>query len=99
MDDKSFSALYRNHHPVFWKDLSYQYDLLRDAKGNITVINALGKTGDDSLEYRYNYIFDSAGNWIERRELVLKYQNDLLIPQPSLSGRIWHRRINYKEYQ
>jgi len=53
----------------------------------------LRKSGED-LDYRYEYVFDDRGSWIERQEIRMLYQNALFFPS---SGTYFRRILEYRE--
>lgn len=93
LDEDIFSAVYRERLPVYWRLPGIQYELQWDRQGFLTVIKALGESGDLDTEYRYDYKRDASGNWIERQETAFMDKLDLLAPQPSFSRGTWNRRI------
>jgi len=95
LEDRVFSAFFRDRRPGFWQQDDFQYDLQWDTQGTLTVIRATG--ADDSLftEYRYGYEKDTFGNWVKRQETAYIIQFDLLAPNSSHSRGIWNRRIEY----
>jgi hypothetical protein len=77
---------------------SYEYQLnekklLVRAQMNMRKENADMPLSGDNYYYVYDYTFDSQGNWIEREELTLKEQFDLLLP---VFSRRMIRKIEYR---
>jgi hypothetical protein len=91
--DEALTAIYRNRLPVFWRSRNLQYGLQWDNRERLTVARAVDEAGDLYVEYRYEYEFDSFGNWIKRQEAAYRMQFDLLTPQPLYSRGVWNRRI------
>jgi hypothetical protein len=98
--DQGFSsAVYgREGRPLYWKTgREYggrEYGLSWDEEGRLTGMRDLGPdvSGDFPAAFRYEYEFDSRGNWILRREIALFRRENLLIPE-----RLWEtiRRVDY----
>jgi YD repeat-containing protein len=95
-----FSAVYGGRgRPLYWK-AEREYGLSWDEEGRLTGMRDLGPapSGEGPFEepfpaaFRYEYEFDSRGNWILRREIALFLHENLLIPE-----RMWEtvRHIDY----
>ena len=93
LEDRVFSAFYRDNHPYYWQCPDIQYELQWDTRGFLTAIKTAGESEDSNLEYRYEYNLDSRGNWIKRQETTITNRFNLLVPQPSYSRGTWNRRI------
>jgi hypothetical protein len=99
-DQGFFSALYGSRgRPLYWT-AGREYGLSWDEEDRLTGMRDLGPAPGASGEgpfpaaLRYEYDFDSRGNWIRRREIALFRRENLLIPE-----RMWEtvRQINYPE--
>jgi hypothetical protein len=97
-NDGIFSVHYLNEDiPRYWhRQLSgleaKSYTLQWDRNGLLVRLEEQTSGGTDS---RYEYVFDSRGNWIERQEIKMIANNGLLIPAP---GNTVKRIIEYGEY-
>ena len=94
LTDKVFSAVFRGGLPGYWRH-DFQYELQWDTQGILNVVKTAGEPEDSYLEYRYEYQYDAAGNWVKRQETAFNIRVNLLVPQPSSSGGTWNRRIVY----
>jgi len=92
-DDAQLSAILMEQRPVFWQDTELRYEFQWDNRRALTTARASGETEDLFTEYRYEYQFDSFGNWTKRSETAYKIQFGLLTPQPLYSRGEWNRRI------
>jgi len=95
-DDSVLSAIFTENRPVFWQDTDLQYEFQWDNRRVLSVTRASGETEDLFTEYRYEYQFDSFGNWIKRSETAYRIQFGLLTPQPLYSRGAWNRRIVFE---
>jgi hypothetical protein len=102
-DQGFYSAVYgRGGRPLYWRaGQEYggrEYGLSWDEEGRLTGMRDLGPgvPGEEPLPaaFRYEYEFDSRGNWILRREIALFRRENLLIPERM---RETVRRIDYPE--
>ena len=95
---------YRDALPRYWERQStggingafyFQWDaggfLVRMVPGNENVEEPGGSARP--VEYRFEYILDERGNWIERREIRMIHQSGLLFPSP---GTIFRRILEYR---
>jgi hypothetical protein len=96
-----FSALYTpEHHPRYWERFfpgDPRFYTIQWDEQNRLVRMTLRTGGDDPgedepLDFRYEYLSDSRGNWIERREIPLIRRYGFLVPAPE---RVIRRRIEY----
>jgi hypothetical protein len=97
-DQGFFSALYGGRvRPLYWT-AGRDYGLSWDEEDRLIAMRDLGPapgaSGDFPAAFRYEYDFDSRGNWIRRREIALFRRENLLIP-----GRMWEtvRQIDYPQ--
>ena len=90
IQDKKYSALYRDKRPVYWNRDSVQYELQWDTRGILNIVKTLEVPEDQYAEYRYEYERNSGGEWTKRKSAVYKSQYGLLSPQ---FGNEWNRRI------
>jgi hypothetical protein len=97
-DQGFFSALYGGRaRPLYWT-AGRDYGLSWDEGDRLIAMRDLGPasgaSGDFPAAFRYEYDFDSRGNWIRRREIALFRRENLLIP-----GRMWEtvRQIDYPQ--
>jgi len=95
-DDSSLSAIFMEKRPVLWQDTDMKYEFQWDNRRTLSVTRASGETEDSFTEYRYEYQFDSMGNWIKRSEAAYRIQFGLLTPQPAYSRGTWNRRIVFE---
>lgn len=89
----SFSAIYGGR-PLYWSRASRRFSLQWDQGGRLVRMRDLGDDGVLPVDFRYDYEFDSRGNWILRRETALFRAGNLLVPAYS---RVLTRRIVYGE--
>ena len=68
------------------------YSLQWDENGFLVRIT--GETGDGLVDYRYEYVLDERGNWIERREIRMLRRMGLLVPSPGITIK---RVLEYRE--
>jgi hypothetical protein len=87
----SFSAIY-GEQPLYWSRASREFSLQWDQGGRLVRLRDLGEDGPSPADFRYEYEFDSRGNWILRREIALYRTGNLLLP---VYGRDLVRRIVY----
>ncbi|MDR2136123.1 MAG: hypothetical protein LBO76_05860 [Treponema sp.] len=88
----SFSAIYgAAGRPLAWSRDSLNFSLQWDQGGRLVRLRDL--TGSPA-DFRYDYEFDSRGNWVRRRETALVRAGNLLLPAYS---RDLVRRIVYAE--
>jgi hypothetical protein len=87
----SFSAIY-GERPLYWSRASRQFSLQWDQGGRLVRLRDLGGDGPSPVDFRYEYEFDSRGNWILRREIALYRAGNLLLPA---YGRDLVRRVLY----
>jgi hypothetical protein len=98
-DQGDFSALYSGQgRPLYWVSRR-SYGLQWDERGLLRDMRDLDPGSGDSgaprpAAYRYDYEFDSRGNWIRRRETALFLREGLLLPE---SMKETARRIGYAE--
>jgi hypothetical protein len=96
-DQGLFSAVYGlRGTPLYWRAAGRDYGLQWDEGGRLTGIRDLAPdaSGEGPAAFRYEYEFDSRGNWIRRREIALFFQDNLLLPG---GMRETARRIGYTE--
>ena len=94
------SALYRENRPYSLNRWETLYEFQWDTQGILTTIRAstaVAATNPELLlEYRYGYVRDAAGNWVQRRETAYFFRfHEVFASDPSYSGGIWNRRIVY----
>ena len=106
--DGDFSVLYyRNDLPRYWErrprnpvslisdpvgKFSFQWDR-NDLLLRIVRVDEDSAETDSPAEYRYEYSFDEAGNWTERREIRMFRRLGLLVPSPGMTIR---RVVEYR---
>jgi len=95
IEDRAFSAFFRDKRPTFWQWNGCQYDFQWDTRGILTILKATDENDGFFTEYRYEYRLDTFGNWVKRQETAYIIQYDLLAPNSSYSRGIWNRRIVY----
>ncbi|MDR0641216.1 MAG: hypothetical protein LBG07_02015 [Treponema sp.] len=83
-DQGLFSALYSaSGRPLYWA-AGRDYGLQWDEGGLLTGMRDLAPpdavSGEEAAAFRYEYEFDSRGNWIRRREIALFLKENLLLP-------------------
>ncbi|MCL2130028.1 MAG: hypothetical protein FWH35_06730, partial [Treponema sp.] len=77
------------------------FSLQWDERGLLVrIAGGQGRTGDAEegfdIDYRYEYVLDGRGNWIERRETRMVRQMNLLVPAP---GTVMKRVLEYSQSQ
>jgi hypothetical protein len=88
-----FEAVYNGRNLYYWQDpaargVSLQWD------GRGLLVRMSGVAGDNAaLDYRYEYIVDDQGAWIERREFSMEPMLGVLIP---VAGGSFTRKIEYR---
>jgi len=95
LEDRTFSAFFRDKRPTSWRWNGCQYDFQWDTRGILTIIKATDENDGFLAEYRYEYGLDTSGNWVRRQETAYIIQFDLLAPNSSSGRGIWNRRIVY----
>jgi hypothetical protein len=95
-DQGLFSVVYSAQgRPLYWM-AGRDYGLQWDEEGRLTGMRDLAPqgSGEEPAAFRYEYEFDSRGNWVRRREIALFLRENLLLP-----GRMLEtvRRIDYRE--
>jgi len=95
-EDADLSAVFAQQRPVFLQDADLQYKFQWDNRSILSITNVSGETEDLFTEYRYEYQFDSLGNWTKRSETAYRIQFGLLTPQPLYSRGDWNRRLVFQ---
>ncbi|MDR3173835.1 MAG: hypothetical protein LBU19_06280 [Treponema sp.] len=95
-DQGLFSAIYgAQGRPLYWT-AGREYGLQWDEEGRLRGMRDLAPQGpgEGPAAFRYEYEFDSRGNWVRRREIALFLRENLLLP-----GRMQEtvRQIDYAE--
>jgi hypothetical protein len=95
---------FRQNNPRYWerlpsggKDGAGKFALFWDVNGILTRISNAEEgeiTDGEFLDRRFEYRLDERGNWIERREIRMLRQGELLIPTP---GNVFTRVLGYSE--
>jgi hypothetical protein len=88
-----FGAVYNGRNLYYWQDpASRKVSLQWDGRG--LLVRMSGVAGDNAaLDYRYEYIVDNHGVWIERREFSMEPRLGVLIP---VAGGSFIRKIEYR---
>jgi hypothetical protein len=88
-----FEAVYNGQNLYYWKDPdSRKVSLQWDGRG--LLVRMAGVAEDNkALDYRYEYIIDNQGAWVERREFSMEQRLGVLIPVASSS---FTRKIEYR---
>ncbi|MDR1444403.1 MAG: hypothetical protein LBI94_05950 [Treponema sp.] len=94
-----FSAVYGPAgRPRYWTSGTRNYGFQWDEGGRLVRLRDLGAADDETdpspVDFRYDYEYDSRGNWVLRRETALFRAGNLLLPA---YGRELVRRITYEE--
>ena len=92
-----FFALYNSRGLVrHWERVLF-FDM-EEGMGNYSFQYQAGtellRISSDALDYRYVYLFDERGNWIDRQETRMINQNGLFFPT---SGTYFRRILGYRE--
>jgi hypothetical protein len=96
-EESAFQAIYNRNRVTVWNMADQKQEMEWDYNGFLTVVKVTQEAADASyIEYRYDYEYDSQGNWTKRTENAFVDQFGLLVPQPSSSRGIWDRLIAYR---
>jgi hypothetical protein len=88
-----FEAVYNGRRLYYWQDpAARRVSLQWDDRGHLVRMSGVARD-NAALDYRYEYIVDNHGMWIERREFSMEPMLGALVP---VSGGSFIRKIEYR---
>jgi hypothetical protein len=88
-----FEAVYNGKNLYYWQNpASRRVSLQWDGRGLLVRMSGVAEN-NAALDYRYEYIIDNQGVWIERREFSMEPMLGVLVP---IAGSSFTRKIEYR---